>query len=164
MRKFKRVNDERGHDVGDQVLVEVAARIRDALRASDTIVRWGGEEFLALLRRTEAESLEAVAERVRTAVADAVVKIEGEPDLHITCSAGFCRYPRIRAEDLSWTDVVTMADRALYLAKREGRNTWVGVEYRVGADALATHNADFTDLNDAARRGLVRLKRPTASP
>jgi diguanylate cyclase (GGDEF)-like protein len=67
---FKRVNDERGHDVGDQVLVEVAARIRDSLRASDTIVRRGGEEFLALLRQTEAAGLERVAERIRTAAAD----------------------------------------------------------------------------------------------
>jgi len=156
---FKRVNDQWGHDVGDQVLVEVASRIRDSLRLSDTVVRWGGEEFLALLRRTEADGLVNVAERIRAAVADEAFEIAGGASLRVTCSVGFCRYPLAHEEDFSWTDVVTIADRALYLAKRDGRDTWVGVDYRVEAGPPSEHTDDLTDLDDAARRAIIDLQR-----
>ena len=70
---FKVVNDRHGHRVGDEVLVEIVARLERAVRPEDVVARWGGEEFLLVCRSHEQESIRAVAERIRTAVSRAAV-------------------------------------------------------------------------------------------
>jgi diguanylate cyclase (GGDEF)-like protein len=114
---FKRLNDEHGHLLGDQVLREVAGAIGRALRSTDTAYRYGGEEIVVLLRETGLEDAAAAAERLRTAVAG--VAIEDHPDLSVTTSAGVAA----RHSTMShYTGLVARADKALYEAKRLGRD------------------------------------------
>lgn len=113
---FKRVNDEHGHNVGDEVLVELARRLRDVLRKSDLGGRWGGEEFIALLHGPPDAAL-GFAERLRRSVADQPFATSAGP-LHITLSGGCAGH---RPGD-SLSGLVGRADQALYAAKSQGRN------------------------------------------
>jgi diguanylate cyclase (GGDEF)-like protein len=105
---FKRLNDARGHAAGDEALVKIARRLRSMTRDGDIIGRWGGEEFVAVLRGGADEALQAM-ERIRAAVARA-----GE----VTVSIGVAA--REPGED-PWS-ALRRADRALYDAKRAGRD------------------------------------------
>ena len=114
---FKRVNDTHGHAVGDQVLVQLAERLRRALRATDLPIRWGGEEFLVLLRASDAGAALQVAERLRAAVAAEPMVVAGL-ELPVTVSTGVAT--RAPGESVhAWTD---RADAACYAAKAAGRN------------------------------------------
>lgn len=116
---FKRVNDAHGHDVGDDVLREVVRRVSGVLRATDLIVRWGGEEFLILLDSGRcARAAVAAAERIRHAVGMTAVQVDGR-NLEVTASIGVFHG---LAPDGDWRQVVRNADEALYAAKRAGRN------------------------------------------
>jgi diguanylate cyclase (GGDEF)-like protein len=114
---FKRLNDEHGHLLGDQVLRQVAVAIGQALRSTDTAYRYGGEEIVVLLRETGLEDAAAAAERLRTAVAG--VTLEEHPDLTVTTSAGVAARHATMAH---YTGLVARADKALYEAKRLGRD------------------------------------------
>jgi diguanylate cyclase (GGDEF)-like protein len=126
---FKRVNDVHGHAVGDAVLVQFGRRLRSVMRESDYLVRWGGEEFLAVARDTDRARAEELAERMRTVVAETPFLTEGGKLLTVTCSIGFACLPYLpwRPHALGWQDVVRLADLALYAAKRAGRDAWVGL-------------------------------------
>lgn len=114
---FKRVNDILGHDMGDQILKEIAARIVTNMRAIDIVSRYGGEEFMIAMPETsEAEAFQA-AERVRSFIAGTPVFVEGQ-SLSITISAGVAQVDK--GEQLR--SVFRRADAALYQAKRDGRN------------------------------------------
>ncbi len=111
---FKAVNDTHGHDVGDRVLVELTRRVDDCVRASDTLGRWGGEEFLILLPETAGDAAAAMAERIRA-------RVESEPFPEVgtvTVSLGVATAGLRPTAD----ELVKRADDALYQAKREGRN------------------------------------------
>ncbi len=120
---FKSVNDSYGHVVGDQVLVEVARRMRACLRSYDAIGRYGGEEFLMVLPNSEAAQAVRLAERIRVAVSQEPFRFRNLA-LTVTVSQGVT----------TWTDpypipverLIQSADGALYLVKNSGRN---GVEY-----------------------------------
>jgi diguanylate cyclase (GGDEF)-like protein len=114
---FKRLNDEHGHLLGDQVLRQVGAAITEVLRTSDTAYRYGGEEIVVLLRETGLEDAAAVAERLREAVAE--VEIAGHPTVTVTTSAGAASR---RTSMSHYTELVEVADKALYEAKRLGRD------------------------------------------
>jgi diguanylate cyclase (GGDEF)-like protein len=114
---FKRLNDEHGHLLGDQVLRQVASAIGSVLRTTDTAYRYGGEEIVVLLRETGLEDAAAAAERVRAAVAD--VRIDGHPTVTVSTSAGAASR---RTGMVHYTELVETADRALYEAKRLGRD------------------------------------------
>ncbi len=114
---FKRLNDEHGHLLGDQVLREVAQAVGSVLRTTDTAYRYGGEEIAVLLRETGLEDAAGAAERIRAAVAG--VSIAGHPDVSVSTSAGVAaRHTRMS----HYTALVERADKALYDAKRAGRN------------------------------------------
>lgn len=120
---FKSVNDSHGHIVGDQVLIEVAQRMRSCLRSYDSIGRYGGEEFLMVLPNSDADQALRLAERVRLAVSSKPFRYQ-QIDLVVTVSQGVS----------TWTEpypfplerLIQTADGALYLVKNGGRN---GVEY-----------------------------------
>ena len=116
---FKAVNDNHGHDVGDAVLREFAARLRRNIRGVDLACRFGGEEFVVLMPDTDTGQAEAVAERVRQSMAEKPFEVGPSRPLSVTVSAGV-------ALNESHTDtpesLVKRADVALYRAKREGRN------------------------------------------
>ena len=111
---FKDVNDRHGHEMGDRVLQAFAELVRDACRDADLAARWGGEEFLAILPETDAEDAHAMAMRIREAVAAASFY---DVDA-LTVSIGVATF---RPGD-TLDDVVGRADRALYIAKEEGRD------------------------------------------
>ena len=115
---FKRVNDLHGHAVGDTVLRHVGQRILSTLRVSDSVGRYGGEEFLLVLPRADIKGGSDVAERVRAAVAAQPI-VEHPAELRVTLSLGVaCSGPALH--DLA--ALVQAADKALYLAKANGRN------------------------------------------
>ncbi len=114
---FKRLNDEHGHLLGDQVLREVAGAVTEALRTTDTAYRYGGEEIVVLLRETGLEDATDAAKRLREAVAR--VSIAEHPDVTVTTSAGVASRIGTMAH---YTALVAEADKALYVAKRLGRN------------------------------------------
>jgi len=116
---FKKVNDTYGHPAGDQVIVTVAQMLRNNLRPADLVARYGGEEFLVILPDTDRDQARLVGERVRVAVADAVLAVEGSPELRrITVSLGGA----CLAHGQAMADLVATADRALYESKHAGRN------------------------------------------
>lgn len=111
---FKRINDTWGHARGDAVLKTLVARTRASLRSTDTLARWGGEEFAVLLPQTEVAEARLVAEKVRQAVAQEAFERVGE----VTASFGVA----MAAGGESGTSLLARADEALYRAKRNGRN------------------------------------------
>lgn len=115
---FKDINDSFGHVQGDKVLVSLAATSRESLRESDIFGRLGGEEFGALLLETEREPAIAAAERLRTAVEQRVIALDGNR-ISITVSVGLGFW---RETDTSVGDLMRRADKALYAAKHSGRN------------------------------------------
>ncbi|WP_343594262.1 GGDEF domain-containing protein [Paracidovorax wautersii] len=115
---FKRINDRYGHDAGDQVLVSIGARLLRASRAHDVVARWGGEEFLILLPDTSAEAAQILAERVRSAVAEAPIEHHAGGRIEATLSLGVCE---VGAGE-SMTSAIARADRALYRSKDAGRD------------------------------------------
>lgn len=114
---FKRVNDRFGHEVGDEVLVQVAGALERCLRGGDSVARYGGEEFLLTLPHVGAATAVAVAERARTAV-EGLWPRAGETAIQITISAGVAE----RAPGEASEATIRRADRALYAAKAAGRN------------------------------------------
>ncbi|HEY8876185.1 MAG TPA: two-component regulator propeller domain-containing protein, partial [Roseateles sp.] len=135
---FKRINDRYGHAAGDAVLVQFGVRLRAVLRESDYLVRWGGEEFLAVARDTDRAQAAEMAERMRTAVADKPFKLDDGGEIAVTCSIGYACVPFEFERPLarSWQQVVNLADLGLYAAKRSGRNAWVGVHTATGRGAV----------------------------
>jgi len=116
---FKRVNDTYGHDAGDRVLREVAERLSLAARTGDLISRWGGEEFALLLHGVEdAAALQLVAERLRREVSETPIVLDDGSQLRITASAGGA----LAGDGATFEELLTDADRALYSAKRRGRD------------------------------------------
>lgn len=115
---FKQVNDEHGHSVGDEVLKTLAGIMQMVVRASDIIIRYGGEEFLILLTDCEMEKATEVAEKIRETVEEQLFRIE---DLTIrkTLSVGVSIYP---IDGEGFWECVKHADIALYQAKNSGRN------------------------------------------
>lgn len=111
---FKQVNDQFGHDAGDQLLRRVAKRLKDGLRAGDKAYRLGGEEFLVVMQLDENDDLQIAAERLRQKLCGAIL-IEDEW-IRFSCSAG------LATGDLELAELIRMADRALYRAKHGGRN------------------------------------------
>jgi diguanylate cyclase (GGDEF)-like protein len=117
--KFKNVNDSYGHPVGDIALKAVAKVLKDTGRGSDFVARYGGEEFAIGMVDTNIKGAEQMAERVRKLVQKTVMARVGGTDLMLTLSIGVSSFPE---DTKNKADLVTMADNALYQAKRLGRN------------------------------------------
>ena len=122
---FKKVNDSFGHDTGDQVIRAVATLIQRMSRASDVVARTGGEEFLLVLPDTSLEAARVLAERIRGAVGDHPLLID-QQRIAITVSLGVAS-----AEgNVDLDELAQEADRAMYMAKRGGRNRVASVDHR----------------------------------
>jgi diguanylate cyclase (GGDEF)-like protein len=137
---FKRINDRQGHHIGDAVLREVASVLRSNVRTLDYVYRYGGEEFVILLPRTDEARALAVAERVRRVIAAA-----HPAGLEMTMSIGVSVTGRQRIE---FDDLLIAADRALYRAKVEGRNrvclgrAYDGVKLEIPVASIAARAAE----------------------
>jgi diguanylate cyclase (GGDEF)-like protein len=117
---FKAINDRFGHPVGDQVLIGIAKRLREQLRESDTVARFGGDEFVILQPIVDGPSDAAdLARKIHTAM-QAPLSIDGIAH-DVRASIGIALFP---ADGQSVADLMEAADRALYSAKHQGRNRW----------------------------------------
>lgn len=122
---FKSFNDSYGHDVGDRVLKVVADTLLSSSRPFDTFGRWGGEEFLGIVRNVDATILSNLGDRLREAVAGGYVTHNGE-NLHVTISIG----ATVVAPGDTPESVIKRADQGLYRSKGEGRNRLTLVPHR----------------------------------
>ena len=132
---FKQINDRYGHLAGDDVLREMAGRIKKELRLSDLAVRYGGEEFVVFLIRTTAEEAAVVAERIRSCVSGAPFDLDNRHSITVTVSIGVADLPpKARGKDprAEGKALLRKADSALYQAKAQGRNRVVFWEDRAG--------------------------------
>jgi diguanylate cyclase (GGDEF)-like protein len=116
---FKRVNDTHGHQVGDEVLRQVAERLRSTLRRTDFLARYGGEEFGIIAPQTALEAAKVLAERLRRAIAREPIQVNNELSIPLTISVGVAVFPDHAQNE---SDLVAAADAALYRAKQDGRN------------------------------------------
>ena len=123
---FKRINDTYGHPAGDMVLSEIGGMLKECVRQSDLVCRYGGEEFAVILPNTDAEKARAVSERFRRRVAKHDFKHKSSR-FGITVSIGVALYNN--EVDKSPMEFLEMADRALYQAKEAGRNRVVVDSY-----------------------------------
>ena len=115
---FKRVNDRYGHLTGDEVLEKIATLIRRNIRDTDIVGRYGGEEFIIILPKTNLSSAWVVAERLRTIIEKTEMKDSAGNVFAITVSQGLAGWER----DEDATSLISRADEALYKAKEKGRN------------------------------------------
>ena len=124
---LKPINDRYGHEGGDAVLKQVAAILRRELRTQDLIVRWGGDEFVAVCLNADLALASTLAERIRLAVAKQIFRVGEGRAARTSCSIGFAGVPFIPGcpQLLDWEQSLSIADLALYEAKRD-RNSWIG--------------------------------------
>ncbi len=160
---FKQINDRWGHAVGDRTLVEVARRLTDAVRSTDMVLRWGGEEFLIFSPSMPADQLRPMLERLLQGVGATPVDC-GDVQVPVKISAGtvpmpFCDFPE---SQFGWEKAVQLADMALYHAKAHGRNRAVIADalQEPARVSLARAESDF----DAAVTQSVVLTTVVAGP
>ena len=119
---FKAINDAHGHLAGDDVLRAIAKVLREACRPDDEPARYGGEEFALVVPRVGREELQAVADRLRNAIAARPLRLREDLDLPLTVSVGAAT---LGGDALDRTVLIASADAALYEAKRLGKNRTV---------------------------------------
>ncbi|OFZ20040.1 MAG: hypothetical protein A2Z20_08120 [Bdellovibrionales bacterium RBG_16_40_8] len=115
---FKSVNDTRGHWVGSRLLIEMGRALKENIRRSDYAFRYGGDEFVIVLTRTDSEKAKFVAERLRTIIECTDFLIEGEK-IKLTLSIGLATYPD---HAKTYKDIIKIADEAMYCGKNKSRN------------------------------------------
>lgn len=162
---FKAINDAHGHAAGDAVLMQTAEALRRVFRDTDTLVRWGGEEFLVVARGTGRRHASELAERLRREIAGMAMQTPeppgAAPAVTVTASIGVVAYPP-DANDPSgwrWEAVLQLADAALYAAKHHGRDGWVGVLASASSVAASGGAEDWiahrdTVIEHSDRRGI----------
>ncbi|HKQ30352.1 MAG TPA: EAL domain-containing protein, partial [Burkholderiales bacterium] len=145
--RFKNINDTFGHDAGDMLLKEMTKRLTDSLRASDVLVRFGGDEFVVLLQETgNQQQVVAVASKLLAALIKPVVLLGQE--CRVTASIGISMYPN-DAQDAQ--SLMKNADIAMYRAKEEGRNN-----YQFYSEHINVHSLERVALESRLRSALER--------
>lgn len=163
---LKPINDLHGHEAGDQVLVGIAESLRRCCRASDLLVRWGGDEFVIVYFDSDMTAAEQLAERIRALVAKQIFQTSSGTRVRTSCSIGFARYPFIREapSQVTWDQVLMAADAALYYAKKE-RNGWIGW---AGTAAAASQPDLIEEIErnseSLERQGMLDVRRPRFRP
>jgi diguanylate cyclase (GGDEF)-like protein len=153
---FKHINDTHGHAAGDAVLKAISDSLREILRETDMIVRWGGEEFLAFLPAIPRSGLDEVARRLLVGISATEVAFGGAT-LTTNVSIGFAPFPLAPGgQPLPWERAVNLVDMALYLAKGHGRNRAYGVHGFANFERTSMEEVE-QDLERAWRSGNVDL-------
>jgi diguanylate cyclase (GGDEF)-like protein len=155
---FKIVNDRYGHHAGDLMLMEMRERLQEVFRESDFVVRWGGDEFLTVVRAGRRNEAGLIAERIREAVARRPFAVGGDQTMAASVSVGFAAFPFVPSapDAVTWLQVVGLADHALYMAKQAGRNTWFGVA-ATGQTNPATLVRLENGIEDLLRSGALEV-------
>ena len=120
---FKIVNDKYGHQRGDQVLKKVATFLKESIRKSDVIGRYGGDEFLMVFPQTNSTNAKVAANRIRRIFAEKMRRFQKRLPIQNTLSIGISSVPAKGIKN--YRDLINQADKALYLAKASGRDTVV---------------------------------------
>ena len=145
--RFKIINDSLGHEAGDLLLLEVASRLRNALRASDVVARLGGDEFVVILDQCgDIDDVQRIATELLSALGQPM-ELAGH-ECHTTASIGIAMYPANGADGQTLTK---NADMAMYLAKEDGKNG-----YRFVSKEVKTQSIERLSLESALRRALER--------
>lgn len=128
---FKRINDTYGHACGDEILKGFVGVLRGMIRKDDVLVRWGGEEFVVVLKRTSTDYMHVFARKVVATICETDFRVKPDTVLKETCSVGYTAFPFLPTDPLalSLEQCIEIADRALYRAKNTGRNKAVFAEY-----------------------------------
>ena len=148
---FKNINDSMGHLFGDQVLVEVAERIKRCLRDADTLCRLGGDDFVIFVQEMDARGAEVLAHRILALMAQAFI-IE-ETSFSVGCSIGIALFP---ADGRSLDELIKCADTAMYLVKERGRGSFRFYQPQMNVDLLSRMKMDHA-MRRAMEQGLFRL-------
>ena len=150
---FKPINDNHGHELGDRVLVEIAQRFLQSLRASDTVARIGGDEFVILLAGvSDMRECEFTAHRLLEMISRPIL-LEGH-SLDVTASIGICIYPNDAQDDAD--TLLRYADQAMYTAKNAGRNQFVFYDSLVQRNAWS-HSQTIYDLRQALKKNQLSV-------
>ena len=128
---FKNINDQFGHHMGDAVLIAVGQKLSEHLREQDIVGRYGGEEFILILKRSSQHRARRIAERCRAAIASVVIENEDGRSIRITASFGIA----LSAHKLKPQQLLNQADKALYAAKAGGRNQ-IKCYFEIGASEI----------------------------
>lgn len=115
---FKSINDNYGHDAGDEVLRKIAALLKDKVRTGDLVGRWGGEEFVVYVRQSDLDGAKVLLDRLRTTVAETDIALPTGASLNVTFSAGIVSL----CKSSDWRAALSRADEGLYHSKQNGRN------------------------------------------
>ena len=154
---FKQINDRYGHAAGDAVLVSIARRLRETLRETDMIVRWGGEEFLVFVPVAPADRIEEIVLRTMAALSTEPITYQART-IRITASIGYTPLPLPPdGVQITWERAIALADMALYMAKMHGRNRAYGIRRLIRSDDAALQALDH-DLEAAWRAGIVDMQ------
>jgi diguanylate cyclase (GGDEF)-like protein len=143
--RFKIINDSMGHDAGDVLLREMAARFRGCLRGSDVVARLGGDEFVVLLTEISRKRQVSVVAKHLLSAAMRPVEIHGQ-DCRVTASIGICLHPNTGQED---RNVMKNADMAMYSAKEDGKNN-----FQFYTPAIQTRSAGRVAIETQLRKAL----------
>jgi len=146
---FKKINDTFGHHTGDEVLVEMSQRLRELCREDDSLVRWGGEEFLFCFNRVTQQQLVTLVQRIQHAVSAEPVQTSKQ-SIEVSATVGFIVLPfsHFSESELDWESALKLADLALYSGKARGRHCAVGV---MGLTERGhAHMDDLINNSDAA--------------
>jgi diguanylate cyclase (GGDEF)-like protein/PAS domain S-box-containing protein len=150
---FKPINDNHGHELGDRVLVEIARRLTESLRTSDTVARIGGDEFVVLLAGiSDIGECEFTAHRMLEMIARPIM-LE-DHTLNVTASIGICLYPNDAQDDPD--TLLRYADQAMYLAKSAGRNQFVFYDSYAQSNAQ-NHSQTIYDLHQAIKQNQISV-------
>ncbi|UCE77401.1 MAG: diguanylate cyclase, partial [Gammaproteobacteria bacterium] len=156
---FKRINDTHGHLAGDRALVQVRDILHSSCRQSDTIIRWGGDEFMVIGNTASPHTVEQLAERIRASLAEHQFALGNGHTGRLSGSIGFAMYPfsSTSSQSLTWEQTVAVADHAAYTAKNSGRNAWLGVygNRKSSWEELSRTNINLPVL---ARQKLVTIR------
>ncbi|WP_028886387.1 two-component regulator propeller domain-containing protein [Teredinibacter turnerae] len=157
---FKSINDHHGHASGDLMLVQFGNILRSALAAEDYVIRWGGEEFVLVIRHQARSRAEAIADRLLFTTQNHTFKLADGCDAKKTCSIGIASYPFAPNQPglFDWEQIISLADQALYAAKASGKNCWVRLQAndRAGMRS-ALEDVSPTTLSGGVTSGAIKV-------
>jgi diguanylate cyclase (GGDEF)-like protein len=154
---LKEINDAAGHDAGDRAICLVAGLLQSHARADDLAMRWGGDEFLLILRSVGQSQASHVVERLRASAENLDPGADAEAP-RCTISLGFASFPFLPhdVEGLTWDQTLQLADRALLHSKRQARNAWTGFVSTPETTAAAVI-ADLESATDRPPSAPIRI-------